>query len=120
MPYCIPGPCSKILAEETASSAASKVNRALEKGAYTYSRRPETFIHVNENRSHIRAGNHKSRVVCRPQGKVAMASRQGRPQSRAPLLISPCVLGERMHNLRVKPHGFHGDWNYTVQPRRTG
>jgi len=25
-----------------------------------------------------------------------------------------------MHKLRVQPHKFHGDWNYTVQPHRAG
>jgi Rhodopirellula transposase DDE domain len=30
------------------------------------------------------------------------------------------IADDEMHNLRVKPHRFHGDWNYTVQPRRTG
>jgi len=30
------------------------------------------------------------------------------------------IADDEMQNLRVKPHGFHGDWNYTVQPRRTG
>jgi hypothetical protein len=28
------------------------------------------------------------------------------------------IADDEMHNLRVKPHTFHGDWNYTVQPHR--
>ena len=29
------------------------------------------------------------------------------------------IADDEMDNLRMKPHKFHGDWNYTVQPRRT-
>jgi hypothetical protein len=25
-----------------------------------------------------------------------------------------------MQALRLKPHAFHGDWNYTLQPRKVG
>lgn len=28
------------------------------------------------------------------------------------------VTDEQMRTLRLRPHGFHGDWNYTFQPRR--
>jgi Rhodopirellula transposase DDE domain len=28
------------------------------------------------------------------------------------------ITDEEMHELRLKPHGFHGDWNYTLEPRR--
>jgi hypothetical protein len=28
------------------------------------------------------------------------------------------ITDDEMHKLRVQPHKFHGDWNYTVQPHR--
>jgi hypothetical protein len=28
------------------------------------------------------------------------------------------ITNEQMANVRLKPHRFHGDWNYTIQPRR--
>ncbi len=46
-------PSSSILPEETTSLATPRANRVLEKGAYPYSRRPERFIHANENSSHV-------------------------------------------------------------------
>jgi len=30
------------------------------------------------------------------------------------------ITDDAMHKLRVQPHKFHGDWNYTVQPHRAG
>jgi hypothetical protein len=30
------------------------------------------------------------------------------------------ITHDEMHKLRVQPHKFHGDWNYTVQPHRAG
>lgn len=27
------------------------------------------------------------------------------------------ITDEEMRSLRLKPHRFHGDWNYTLQPR---
>jgi hypothetical protein len=28
------------------------------------------------------------------------------------------ITNDEMKALRLKPHGFHGDWNYTIEPRR--
>lgn len=28
------------------------------------------------------------------------------------------ITDDQMHALRLKPHAFHGDWNYTIEPRR--
>jgi hypothetical protein len=27
------------------------------------------------------------------------------------------VTDEQMRSLNIKPHAFHGDWNYTIMPR---
>jgi hypothetical protein len=29
------------------------------------------------------------------------------------------ITDDEMRALRLKPHAFHGDWNYTLAPRRT-
>ena len=28
------------------------------------------------------------------------------------------ITDDEMHKLRLKPHRFHGDWSYTLEPRR--
>ena len=29
------------------------------------------------------------------------------------------IADDQMRALQLKPHAFHGDWNYTLEPRRT-